>query len=213
MSGKYNRKDFHYQQAKASGVRSRAYYKLAEIDQKHKLIKPGLKILDLGAWPGSWMQYVATKIGEKGLLVGIDLVEIEPFNVENIKTLQGDLYDEQVRTNLKGVNHGQLYDLVISDMSPKLTGIKEADQAQTVALAELAVYCASELLTAGGNIVIKVFKGGETDNFIKEYRQFFNKLIRAGLDSTRKTSNEFYIIGLGFKPDLYSNWYDSNHLY
>ena len=202
MASKYNRKDIHYQKAKETGVRSRAYFKLQELNQKCKLIKPGYKIVDLGAWPGSWMEYAAKKTGPKGHVTGIDLVEIEPLAGKNTTLLQGDLYKEETIAEV-AATCPQGFDLLMSDMSPKLTGIKESDHAQSAGLAELAIYIASKTLKSGGNLVIKVFKSGDTDELIRSHRKYFTKLQRVGLKSTRKTSNEFYIVGFGFKQKLY----------
>lgn len=183
--------------AKDEGRRSRAFFKLAEIDRKYRLIAPGFKVADLGAWPGSWMEYALEKVGSKGLVVGIDLAEMQPFNQDNAKTIQGDLYKPETSQAALEVA-GSKFDLVISDMSPKLTGIKEADRLSAVGLAELAVYLCKPLLKPKGNLVMKVFKCGETDEFIKNCRKQFDKLVRMELESTRKTSNEYYAIGLGF---------------
>ena len=207
MSSNYNRKDHFYNEAKEKGIRSRAYFKLEELDKKYNLIKKASKVADLGAWPGGWMQYVQKKILKDGLLVGIDLVEIDGFNQKNIFCIQGDLNDKECLSKVLEISKSR-FDIVISDMSPKLSGIKESDQARCVAIAELAIYCSSQLLADNGSLVIKVFKGNETEDFIRNNRKFFQKFIRAELDSTRKTSNEFYIVGQGFKLNDYLKFID-----
>ncbi len=198
MSSKYDRKDHHYLEAKALGVRSRAYFKLKEIDEKFQIISPGMKVIDLGAWPGGWIEYTYEKMGARGFIVGVDIAEIDPFPHENIALLQGDLTDENTIQQAFDLNNGK-YDLVLSDMSPKFNGIKESDYARAAAVGELAIYIAIKLLKTGANLIIKVFKSADTDQLINENRKYFQKLVRVQLKSTRKTSNEFYLVGFGFK--------------
>jgi 23S rRNA (uridine2552-2'-O)-methyltransferase len=191
----YNRKDHLYKLAKEEGYRSRAAYKLIEIQQTYKLIRPGDNVLDVGAWPGGWMQVALEFVGPNGAVTGVDLQSIEPLDDSRVTFYTGDARD---LTTFLGSEEPR-FDVVISDMSPKLTGIKEADQAGTVACAELALYTASVHLKGGGNFVVKVFKGGDVEGFVKSARPMFNKTIRTELKSSRNTSNEFYVIGLGFK--------------
>jgi 23S rRNA (uridine2552-2'-O)-methyltransferase len=191
----YNRKDHLYQKAKDEGYRSRAAYKLIEIQQDYKLIAPGDAVLDVGAWPGGWTQVALEFVGAKGSVTGIDLQAVDPLDDPRCKLITGDARD--LDTLLE--NPGPVFDVVISDMSPKLSGIKEADQAGIVACAELALWVAAEFLKNGGNFAVKVFKGGQVETFVKSARPMFNKLVRTELKSTRNTSNEFYVIGLGFK--------------
>jgi len=205
MAAKYNRKDHYYEQAKTSGYRSRAAFKLKELNQKFSLLKQGYSVADLGAWPGGWMQVAGSLVGEMGLVVGVDLVPIEPFPHDNIRCLTGDLRDEETLHQLKEVaknfRQESRYDLVLSDMSAKLTGIKEADQASACVCAELALWVAQRILKPKGTLVMKVFKGGEIDSFIRDSRPVFDKLSRVELDSTRKTSNEFYLVASGIKTE------------
>jgi 23S rRNA (uridine2552-2'-O)-methyltransferase len=198
MSGNYDRKDKLYQRAKEEGYRSRAAYKLIEIDQKYKILRPGLKILDLGCWPGGWLQVIASRIGAQGLAVGIDLVEVEPLPNPNVHLIAGDAREEQNIEKMLSFAPGG-FDAILSDMSPKLTGIREADQAGTVGCAEFAFWAAARLLKKGGVFVCKVFKGNETEIFVRSARPAFEKIVRSELDATRKTSNEYYVVGLGYK--------------
>jgi len=197
MSSGYNRKDHLYQKAKESGYRSRAAYKLKEIQTAYKIIQNGSSVLDVGAWPGGWVQVALEFIGPSGTVTGIDLQALEPFEDPRVRLIVGDARDLGALLP----DPAMRFDVVISDMSPKLTGIKEADQAGTVACAELALYVAQQHLKKGGNFAVKVFKGGEVEGFVKLARPMFNKLVRSELQSTRNTSNEFYVIGLGFKGD------------
>jgi 23S rRNA (uridine2552-2'-O)-methyltransferase len=195
MGRQYKRQDTFYQRAKAEGYRSRAAYKLAELDERFGLLRGGLKVLDLGAWPGGWMQIAAERVGTKGIVVGIDLAEIEQFAEPNIKALVGDVSDKLGEALSLG---GGRYDLVLSDMAPKLSGIREVDEAGCVGCAELALWAAGEALCDGGNLVVKVFKGNATEEFSRAMRPRFRTINRLGLDATRKSSNEFYIVGQGF---------------
>lgn len=198
MPGKYNRQDALYQKAKDSGYRSRAAYKLLELDEKHRLIKQGSKILDLGCWPGGWLQVAAGKTGPKGLVVGIDLKPVEKLPQGNVVTLVGDAGEGDKIEELRQAAGGY-FDVVLSDMSPKLCGVPEVDSCAAAACGELALRAACQLLRTGGSAVIKVFKNSEVETFVKTARPLFNKLIRSELEASRKTSNEFYLIGLGFK--------------
>lgn len=198
MSGNYDRKDHLYEKAKDEGYRSRAAYKLMELDKKYKLLRPGAKALDLGCWPGGWLQVAASRVGNQGIVVGIDLVATDPTGAQNVHIITGDARDDENIAKAKALAPDG-FDVLLSDMSPKLTGIKEADQAGTVACAEFALWGAGMLLKKGGNFVCKVFKGNDTEVFIRGARPRFEKIQRSELDASRKTSNEFYVIGLGFK--------------
>jgi len=199
MTGSYDRKDHFYKEAKASGLRSRAAFKLQEIDQRYGILRTGMRVLDLGSWPGGWVQVAAERVGRSGLVVGVDLVKVDELPLPQVQLLTGDVRDESTLEAIRGALGGKC-DLIVSDMSPKLTGIREADQAGTVACAELAVWVAGQCLRPGGTVVMKVFKGNDTEQFIRGARASFEKITRAELKSTRKTSNEFYVLCLGFKP-------------
>ena len=198
MAGNYNRKDHLYEKAKEEGYRSRASYKLKELNQKYSLIKQGFKILDLGCWPGGWLQVAGELMGNHGVAVGIDLVEMEKFPNEQIHGIMGDVRDDATIEKALALA-GDKFDVVISDMSPKLSGIPEVDRTAAVGLNELALWVCGPTLKKGGNLVMKVFKGNETEVFVKTLRPLFNKVVRSELDATRKTSNEFYLVALGYK--------------
>lgn len=191
----YNRKDHLYQKAKEEGYRSRAAYKLIEVQDAYKIIKSGNSVLDVGAWPGGWTQVALNYVGDSGSVTAIDLQGLDPIDDPRCKLIAGDARDLE---QILGTNEPS-FDVVVSDMSAKLTGIKEADQAAAVGCAELALYVAQQNLKQGGNFLVKVFKGGDVEGFVKSTRPMFNKLLRSELKSTRNTSNEFYVIGLGFK--------------
>ena len=194
----YNRKDHLYNQAKSDGYRSRASYKLIELDQKYRLFKPGSKVFDLGCWPGGWLQVASKRVGGGGRVVGVDLKETEPLPRSNVSLLHGDAKDEEILGQALSLAGGR-FDLVISDMSPKHTGIKEVDQAGTAQVVELAYWACSQVLKPGGTLLCKAFPSGDLDRFVPELRAGFSKFQRAGLKSTRKTSKEFYIYCQGYR--------------
>ncbi len=200
MGKSYNRKDGFYSKAKEEGFRSRAAYKLKELDSRYHLLRSGTKVIDLGAWPGGWLQVCAARVGARGKVVGIDLAEMDPLPEPQVCTITGDVRDEE---NLEQAREfaGGAFDLVLSDMSPKHTGIKSVDQMATAAVAELALWAAGQLLRPGGNFVVKLFPSNETELFVKSARSRFNKVVRMGLKSTRKSSREFYLLGFGFSPE------------
>lgn len=198
MCAHYNRKDKLYERAKEEGYRSRAAYKLLELNKKYSILRSGTKVFDLGAWPGGWTQVASAAVGSTGMVVALDLVPLDPLDSSNVHLLCGDAREEQNIEEALRIA-GSPFDVVISDMSPKLTGIKEADQAGTVACAELAQYVAGKVLRNGGDLILKVFKGNDTELFVRQLRTAFDKVMRVELDSTRKTSNEYYVVGRGFK--------------
>ncbi len=193
----YDRKDRFYQQAKADGYRSRAAFKLKELDSKYKLLKGRQRIIDLGAWPGGWLQVADQLLEGDGKIVGIDLVKIDPLS-QRVLCIQGDVRDQRHLDAALAFAGGK-FQAVLSDMSPKLTGISEVDRAAGEACLELAFDAAQKLLENGGNFVCKVFKSPETDQFVKKIRGMFNRSAREELDSTRKTSNESYVLGIGYR--------------
>ena len=200
MSSNYNRKDTYYHKAKEAGFRSRAAYKIIELDKYFKLLKEGAFVVDLGAWPGGWLQVASKAVGERGIVVGIDLVAVDPLPSKNVQLITGDLNSDEVRAQLLALLPAQSkYDVVLSDMSPKLCGIKEVDRYAEVACAELALSIAKDVLKPGGNLVMKVFKHDKTEAFYKTCNPFFTKVVRKELDATRTSSNEFYIVGMGLK--------------
>jgi 23S rRNA (uridine2552-2'-O)-methyltransferase len=197
MSSGYNRQDHWYKEAKESGYRSRASFKLRELDDRFKFLSRGAAVLDLGAWPGGWLQVASERVGSRGVVVGVDLVEIEPI-ADNVTAITGDVRDDEIFARFRDVAP-EGYSVVMSDMSPKLTGIRELDAMATTACAELAFWVAEQLLHSGGVFLAKVFKSNEAQQFIQGIRPRFSKVQRVELDTTRKSSNEFYCVGLGFK--------------
>ena len=193
----YERKDHLYKKAKAEGFASRAAYKLQELQKKFHLLRPGIRVLDLGAWPGGWIQVALSEVGEQGRIVGIDLVELGGFGQSNVLLLSGDAADTELWARAREFAGGP-FDLVLSDMAAKLTGIREADVMAALSCVEIAFAAAEDLLAPGGNLVMKVFPGNEVEQFLRGMRKSFERVSRVGLDSTRRSSNETYVVGLHF---------------
>lgn len=197
MAAPYKRKDHYYEKAKESGYRSRAAFKLIELSKRFKILNRGDYVLDLGCWPGSWLQVAARKTGPDGLVVGIDLQALEDLGLQNVVTIVGDAGDpDTINSAIKVA--GRQFNLLLSDMSPKLSGIREVDQARIAACGEMALNVCRVALHPGGNIVMKLFKGGQVEDIVREARKDFKTVKRIELDATRSTSNEFYIVGMGF---------------
>jgi 23S rRNA (uridine2552-2'-O)-methyltransferase len=194
----YNRKDRYYKKAKDEGWRSRAAYKLMEIHQRFKIFKQGMQVVDLGCFPGSWMQIAIREIGPSGRIIGIDLEEVLPFSQRNAVCLQGDLYVESSRRRLIA-ELARKADLVLSDMSPNLSGIKFKDHYNSYELAELGLQMCFQVLKEGGDFVTKIFPGNELEIFKQHMKESFQQLKIFIPDATRKTSTEVYLVGKGFQ--------------
>lgn len=189
-------KDYYYKKAKKEKYRSRASYKLKQINAKYKLIKNGDKVLDLGAAPGGWTQVAREVVGSNGLVVAVDLQEIKSFENENIIILQGDFTEAKTLERIKDIS--QSYDVIISDASPKISGVWDIDHFRSIELCENVLKIAKEVLKPGGNLVVKVFQGSEIDNFIKKVRRSFKYVKVTKPKASRKKSSEVYVIGKGF---------------
>jgi 23S rRNA (uridine2552-2'-O)-methyltransferase len=196
----YNRKDHLYQRAKQEGYRSRAAYKLLELDEKYKLFRPGAKVLDLGSFPGGWLQVACERVGSKGVVVGIDLKDVDPIACHqgcSPTILLGDATTPEMQAQIRELL-GKA-NVVLSDMSAHLTGIALKDAAQSAELVETAFTVATALLKPGGSFVVKAFPSQDLEEVVKRHRQGFGKVGRTVLKSTRVTSNELYLIGTDFR--------------
>lgn len=189
--------DFFVKQARKDGYRSRAAYKLLEVHERDKLFKPGMTVVDLGAAPGSWSQVVANKVGRNGKIVAIDLLEMAPM--PGVEFIQGDFREDSILNDLKIRLECRPLDLVISDMSPNVSGIKLSDQARSMHLAELALEFAIERLNPGGSLLVKVFQGYEFDQFLLSMRAGFDRVIIRKPKASRDRSKELYLLGSGKK--------------
>lgn len=194
----YQPKDAFYRKAKREGYRSRAAYKLLELGRRFHLIKPGERVADLGAAPGGWLQVAAELAGPKGKVVGIDLQPIAPFHEPNIALLQGDAASEECGKKIEELLGGKA-DCVLSDLSPRLTGIHDADIARSVELIRLAHAVARRLLRPGGNFLVKSFVAQELQAFFLELKKDFSSVDRTRPEATRKGSSEIYFCARGYR--------------
>jgi len=192
---KKRRRDFYYRKAKLEGLRSRAAYKLEQLDKKFKIFKGVKKVLDLCCAPGGWLQYSLSRIGEDGLIIGVDLVEIAPL--PNVYFIQGDITREETLEKIVKVANGKI-DLVLSDCSPNVSGIWELDHARQIYLAETSLKIARKVLRKGGKFVVKVFQGDLFNNYLDKVRAFFKMVKVTKPEASRKESAEMYIIALNF---------------
>jgi 23S rRNA (uridine2552-2'-O)-methyltransferase len=194
----YQPKDAFYRKAKKEGYRSRAAYKLLELGRRFQLIQPGERVADLGAAPGGWLQVAAELAGPKGKVVGIDLQPIAPFHEPNIALLQGDAASEECGKKIEELLGGKA-DCVLSDLSPRLTGIHDADIARSVELIRLAHAVARRLLRPGGNFLVKSFVAQELQAFFLELKKDFSSVDRTRPEATRKGSSEIYFCARGYR--------------
>lgn len=189
--------DFFVKQAKKEGYRSRAAYKLLEISDRDRLLKPGMIVVDLGAAPGSWSQVASQKVGHKGKIIALDILEMAPL--PGVEFIQDDFREERALLELRKHLGEQQPDLVISDMAPNMSGIAVSDQARSMYLAELALAFSIEQLNYGGNFLVKVFQGRDFDSFIRDMRAGFSNVLVRKPEASRNRSNELYLVGLGKK--------------
>jgi 23S rRNA (uridine2552-2'-O)-methyltransferase len=191
--------DEYVKKAQKMGYRSRAAFKLIEIQEKDRLIKPNMRVIDLGAAPGGWSQIMTKWLGRQGLLISLDILPIQPFeNDHNILYIQGDFREQSVFDSiLEKLNHEKV-DVITSDLAPNTSGMSDVDQPRAMVLAELSLELAIKILKTGGSLVVKVFQGEGYDQFLKELRKHFQKvLIRKPLAS-RNRSRENYLVAKGF---------------
>ena len=185
------------QRAKAEGYRSRAVYKLMEIDDKDRLIKKGMVVIELGAAPGSWSQIIKTRVGPAGRVIAIDLLEIVPM--AGVEFIQADFSDEATLADLDQRLNGQPVGLVLSDMAPNLSGIDSADQAASLYLCELALDFAKAHLKAGGAFACKVFQGEGFEQYLKDVRAAFASVAISKPKASRARSSEVYLVAKNFR--------------
>lgn len=190
--------DHYYRKAKQMEYRSRASFKLIQIDDKFKLLKSGSIVADLGAAPGGWLQVAAERVGPKGKVVGVDLQPIDP--IEGVVTVQGDMRKEETVLDMLEALGGKA-DVVLSDMSPKISGSYSMDHARSVDLCEHALEFAQKVLKAGGGAVLKIFEGDMMPEFMRRVRASFKDVKLYGPDASRSSSSEIYIIAKDFKSE------------
>lgn len=186
--------DEYVKRAQKEGYRARAAYKLMEIDDKDKLIKPGMTIVDLGSAPGSWSQVVVQRLKGQGRVIALDVLEMHP--IAGVEFIQGDFRESEVLRLLEGSLNHQQVDLVIADMAPNISGVKDVDQAGATYLTELALEFSQAWLKSGGNFLVKVFIGSGFEEVVKTMRIKFEKVVTRKPKASRNRSSEVYLLGL-----------------
>jgi len=196
----YERKDALYRRAKREGLRSRAAYKLEELQRAHRVLRPGQRVVDLGAWPGGWMQVAATIVGPAGRVVGVDLAEIEPFpELANVIAIQADLSEPGVDARILEALGGPA-DVVLSDAAPKLTGVRATDRAREETLLEAVEVLVPKLLRPGGALVLKLLEGPEAQAVAVRLGKRFRTAKTTKLKATRQGSSEKYLLAWDREP-------------
>jgi len=189
--------DEYVKKAQRQGYRSRAVYKLDEIQQKDRIIRPGMAIVDLGAAPGSWSQYASGLLGSKGRVVAMDILPMEPL--PGVTFVQGDFREDDVLEQLLQALQGQEIDLVMSDIAPNISGMEAVDQPRSMYLAELAVDFSERVVRPGGELLIKVFQGEGFDELVRSLRSHYQKVAIRKPKASRPRSREVYALARGRK--------------
>jgi 23S rRNA (uridine2552-2'-O)-methyltransferase len=191
-----HKRDAYVRKAQTEGMRSRAVYKLNEIDARDELLRKGLRVLDLGAAPGGWSQVAVEKVGPQGKVVAIDLLEMDPL--DGVHVLVGDAGESSVQDKLRELLGGDGADLVLSDMAPNLTGVRMTDQAQGERLGEVVIEIVDELLSPHGSMLAKTFHGRGFEALRQAMRERFGKVMVRKPAASRSHSAEIYLVGKGF---------------
>jgi 23S rRNA (uridine2552-2'-O)-methyltransferase len=186
--------DEFVKRAQKEGYRARAAYKLIEIDDKDKLIKPGMTIVDLGSTPGSWSQVAVQRLKGQGKVIALDILDMT--GIAGVEFIQGDFREEAVLARLLEVLNNKPVDLVIADMAPNISGVKDVDQAGATYLTELALEFCTNWLKPNGNFLVKVFIGAGFDDIVKTMRLHFEKVVTRKPKASRDRSSEVYLLGL-----------------
>jgi len=192
----YDRKDRHYRRAKQQGLRSRAAFKLDDLDRG--LVRSGDRVLDLGCWPGGWLQVAAKRVGPSGVVVGVDMRKAEPFAARNVRVIEGDVTAPKVLDEISRAL-GAPADVVLSDLSPKLTGVRDRDEAKASELVRAALGVVDHLLRPGGHFVCKIFMNADYNALRDEVRRRFEDVSATRSEATRKGSAELYLIAKRFR--------------
>ena len=194
----YKPHDRYYKKAKEEGYRSRAAYKLLELQRRFRLMKPGDFVVDLGAAPGGWLKVAAEIVGPAGKVIGVDLQPIGKFRESNVILLQGDITEAATQEKIKELLAGPAH-CVLSDMAPKLSGIRDADVARCLELNRAALLVAARLLRPRGSLLVKSFVSDELQNFTQELKKYFSSVERTRPEATRQGSSEFYFCAKNFR--------------
>lgn len=198
-SGRWLRRHFddaYVRQAQQAGYRSRAVYKLLEINERDRILRPGMTVIDLGAAPGGWSQVVARQVGGRGRVIALDILPMDPL--PGVRILQGDFREEAVLAALLEMVGDQRVDLVISDMAPNISGMKAVDQPRAMYLAELALDLAKRVLSPGGAFLVKTFQGEGVDEFRREIQRNFRTVVTRKPKASRPASREVYMLAKNY---------------
>ena len=184
-------------QAQKDGYRSRSAYKLIELNEKDKLIRPGMRVMDLGSAPGGWSQVAGRLVGAKGRVLATDILPMD--GLKNVDFIQGDFTDEAVVQQVLDWLAGAKFDLIVSDIAPNISGIESADQGRSIYFLELALDTVCKTLKPGATFAAKMFQGSGSDEYLKELRKHFVKVTIRKPEASRKESREVYLVAKGFK--------------
>ena len=189
--------DEYVRRSQQDGYRSRAIYKLIEIDAKDHLVKPGMTVIDLGAAPGGWSEYCVKKLGKNGTMVALDILPMEP--IDGVAIVEGDFREDAVFEQLMAIMENHKADLVISDMAPNISGMGSVDMPRAYYLCELALDLARQVLKPGGALLVKLFQGEGFEAYNKELKSSFSRVVMRKPKASRARSREIYALATGFK--------------
>jgi len=197
MPKHYQPQDKYFKKAKEEGYRARSAYKLEEVQRRFHILKHGDHVLDLGAAPGSFMQFISKLVGQKGVVIGIDLKPITPFKQINTKSYQGDIFDDLIYKKIENETGISEFDVITSDLAPSTTGIKSLDAGRSFQLNEQVLKVAKKYLKKGGNVILKAFPGADHSELIRLAKEHFRQFKIFKPEAVRKSSREVYIICIG----------------
>jgi 23S rRNA (uridine2552-2'-O)-methyltransferase len=195
------KKDQFHRLAKAKGFRSRASFKLLQVAKRYSFVKPGDHVLDLGSAPGGWLQAARQLVGANGFVLGVDLETVSPLQFENVSTIKADITQEGALDEIKRTAPG-MFNVLLSDLSPNVSGVWEVDHARQIELARCALRVASKILQPSGSMLVKVFQGRELRDFQLEMKSLFRVLRIVKPPASRPESAELYFLGLGFRGQI-----------
>ena len=188
--------DEYVRRSQQDGYRSRAIYKLIEIDNKDHLVKPGMTVIDLGAAPGGWSEYCVKKLGKNGTIVALDILPMEP--IDDVTIIEGDFREDAVFEELMAKMNNERADLVISDMAPNISGMESVDMPRAYYLCELALALARQVLKPGGGLLVKLFQGEGFEAYNRELKSSFSHVVIRKPKASRARSREIYALATGF---------------
>jgi 23S rRNA (uridine2552-2'-O)-methyltransferase len=195
----YRRKDAYYRRARAAGYRARSAYKLLDLDERFRVLHPGDLVIDLGAWPGGWLQVASERVGPSGEVLGVDVVDVEPLPAPNVRTVTGDVREPATIETIAALLRRPA-DVVLSDLAPKLTGVRSTDEARSAELVESVLGALPRLLRPGGTLLMKLFMGPGHRDSVEQVRESFPDVRTSRSEATRQGSSELYAVGRRYRP-------------